>query len=153
MFFKKGLRDSFLIRKLTMKNPRMSEKILAIINKYALAEEVTIDTRDQKKDKELGHSDQPITSKSNDKKSNSYEPKRKHKLTAREVLAVSPTTPAYLKWSEVPITFDHSDHPDFIPKPGRYPLIICPIVKDVKLNRVLIDGGSSLNILFLKTFD
>jgi hypothetical protein len=24
---------------------------------------------------------------------------------------------------------------------------------DVKLNRVLIDGGSSLNILFLKTFD
>jgi hypothetical protein len=34
-----------------------------------------------------------------------------------------------------------------------YPLIVCPIFKDVKLNRVLVDGGSSLNILFLKTFD
>jgi hypothetical protein len=54
---------------------------------------------------------------------------------------------------EVPITFDHSDHPDFIPKPRRYPLIVCPIVKDIKLNRVLVDGGSSLNLLFPKTFD
>jgi hypothetical protein len=35
----------------------------------------------------------------------------------------------------------------------RHPLIVCPIVKDVKLNQILIDGGSSLNILFLKTFD
>jgi hypothetical protein len=66
---------------------------------------------------------------------------------------VSPTTPEYLKWSKVPITFDHSDHPDFIPKPSRYPLIVSPIIKEVKLNRVLVDGGSSLNILFLKTFD
>jgi hypothetical protein len=24
--------------------------------------------------------------------------------------------PKYLKWSEVPITFDQSDHPNFIPK-------------------------------------
>jgi hypothetical protein len=38
-------------------------------------------------------------------------------------------------------------------KLGWYPLIVSPIVKDVKLNRVLVDGGSSLNILFLKTFN
>jgi hypothetical protein len=38
-------------------------------------------------------------------------------------------------------------------KPGWYPLIVSPIIKDVKLNRVLVDGGSPLNILFLKTFD
>jgi hypothetical protein len=68
-------------------------------------------------------------------------------------MAVSPATPEYLKWSEVPITFDYNDHPDFVPKSRWYPLIVCPIVMDVKLNRVLIDGGSSLNILFLKTFD
>jgi hypothetical protein len=53
----------------------------------------------------------------------------------------------------VPIIFDYRDHPDFVPKPGQYPLIMSPIVKDVKLNRVLVDGGSSLNILFLKTLD
>jgi hypothetical protein len=84
---------------------------------------------------------------------NSYESRRKQKLTAQEVMAVGPTAPNYLKWSEVPITFDRSDHSDFVPKPGRYPLIISPIIKDVKLNHELIDGGSSLNILFLKTFD
>jgi hypothetical protein len=31
--------------------------------------------------------------------------------------------------------------------------IVSPIIKDVKLNRVLIDGKSSLNILFLKTIN
>jgi hypothetical protein len=82
-----------------------------------------------------------------------YESRRKQKLTAREVMVVSPTTPDYLKWSKVPITFNRSDHPDFVPKLGWYPLIVSPIVKDVKVNRVLVDGGSSLNILFLKTFD
>jgi hypothetical protein len=49
-------------------------------------------------------------------------------------MAVSPATPEYLKWSEVPITFDRSDHPEFVPKLGWYPLIVCPIMKDVKLN-------------------
>jgi hypothetical protein len=68
-------------------------------------------------------------------------------------MVVGPTTPEYLRWSEVPTTFDRSDHVDFVPKPGWYPLIVSPIVKDVKLNHVLIDGGSSLNILFLRRFD
>jgi hypothetical protein len=68
-------------------------------------------------------------------------------------MAVSPDTPEYLKWSKVPITFDCSNHPDFVPKPGRYPLKVSPIIKIVKLNRVLVDGDSSLKILFLKIFE
>jgi hypothetical protein len=72
MFFKKWLRDSSLIHKLTMKNPRTSEEMLAITNKYTLAEEVTFDNRDpnrdSKKDKESGQSDRPSSSKVNDKK-------------------------------------------------------------------------------------
>jgi hypothetical protein len=47
----------------------------------------------------------------------SYESRRKQKLTTWEVIAVSPTTPKYLKWFEVPITFDCSYHLDFAPKP------------------------------------
>jgi hypothetical protein len=66
MFFKKGLGDSSLICKITMKNPRTSEQMLAISNKYALAEEVTLDTREQKK--ESSHTDQPSSSKGHDKK-------------------------------------------------------------------------------------
>jgi hypothetical protein len=68
MFLKKGLKDSSLIHKLAMKNPRTSEEMLAITNKYTLAEEATLDTKEQKKDKELGHSDHPSISKSHDKK-------------------------------------------------------------------------------------
>jgi hypothetical protein len=54
MFFKKRLRGSSLIRKLAMNNPRMSEEMLALTNKYALTEEAILDTREWKKDKELG---------------------------------------------------------------------------------------------------
>jgi hypothetical protein len=57
MFFKKGLRDPALIQKLTMKNPTTSEAMFTIANRCALAEEVILDTREQKKEKDLGHAD------------------------------------------------------------------------------------------------
>jgi hypothetical protein len=50
-----------------MKNPRLSKEMLVIANKYALTDEVTHDTREQKKE-ESGHSDQPSSSKGHDKK-------------------------------------------------------------------------------------
>jgi hypothetical protein len=64
----------------------------------------------------------------------SYESRRKQKLIAQLVMAVLPTTREYLKWFWVPINFDRSDHPYFVPKLGLYPLIVSPIVKDLKLN-------------------
>jgi hypothetical protein len=67
MFFKKGLRDPSLIRKLTMKNPRTSEAMFSIANKYALADEATLDTREQKRE-ELGHTYRSSSSKGHDKK-------------------------------------------------------------------------------------
>jgi hypothetical protein len=66
MFLKKGLSDPSLIQKLTMKNPRMSEAMFTITNKYALAEEATLDTREKKE--ESGHTDQSSSSKGHDKK-------------------------------------------------------------------------------------
>jgi hypothetical protein len=52
-----------------MKNPRTSEEMSAIANKYALAEEATLNTREQKKE-ESGHVDHPSSSKCYDKKRN-----------------------------------------------------------------------------------
>jgi hypothetical protein len=46
VFIKKGLRDLSLISKLAMKTPRTSEAMFSIAKKYALAEEVTLDTRE-----------------------------------------------------------------------------------------------------------
>jgi hypothetical protein len=68
MFFKKGLRDPSLICKLSMKNPRTSKELFAIANKYALTEQASLNTREQKKEKELGRTDQPSSSKGHDKK-------------------------------------------------------------------------------------
>jgi hypothetical protein len=68
MFFKKGLSDPTLIRRLIMKNPRMLEAMFVIANGYTLAEEATLDTREQKKEKDSGHAGQPGSSKGHDKK-------------------------------------------------------------------------------------
>jgi hypothetical protein len=57
MFFEKQLRDSSLIHMLTIKNPKTWEDMFAIANKYTLAKESTFDTREQKKQKESGHTD------------------------------------------------------------------------------------------------
>jgi hypothetical protein len=55
--------------------------------------------------------------------------RRKLKLMSQVINAVSPATPKYLRWSESPITFDQMDHPDSIPKLGRFPLILHPLVR------------------------
>jgi len=69
----------------------------------------------------------------------------------REVCAVGTAAPSYLKWSESAITFDRQDHPDRIPNPGSYPLIVEAIIAETRLSKVLMDGGSSLNILYAET--
>jgi hypothetical protein len=59
--------------------------------------------------------------------------------------------PVYLDWSDKPITFDQGDHPDCVPSPGRYPLVVDPVIGNARLTKVLIDGGSSLNIIYAET--
>lgn len=78
----------------------------------------------------------------------SYESKRKQKLETREVFALELATAGFLRWLEVPLTIDRSYHPDHVPHPSRYPLVLVTTVGDARLHQVLIDGGSSLNILF-----
>ena len=47
-----------------------------------------------------------------------YVSKRKQKLELWEINSVEPATPQFMRWSEMPSTFDRSDHPKHIPKPG-----------------------------------
>jgi hypothetical protein len=82
-----------------------------------------------------------------------YDSKRHQKLMRREVCAVEPATLSFLRWSESPITFDRSDHPESIPQPCRYPLMVDPIVGTKRLTKVLMDGGSGLNIMYAETLD
>jgi hypothetical protein len=64
-----------------------------------------------------------------------------------EVCSVKVAAPVYLDWSDKPITFDQGDHPDCVPSPGRYPLVVDPVIGNTRLTKVLMDGGSSLNII------
>jgi hypothetical protein len=75
------------------------------------------------------------------------------KQERREVCLVKVAAPVYLDWSDKPITFDQGDHPDFVPSLGRYPLVVDPIIGNVRLSKVLMDGGSSLNIIYTETLE
>jgi hypothetical protein len=76
---------------------------------------------------------------------------RAQKATRREVMIIEPAVPTPLRWSEVPITFSREDQWTSFSEPGRFPLVLKPVVVGSKLNKVLIDGGSGLNVLFTKT--
>jgi hypothetical protein len=78
---------------------------------------------------------------------------RHRKQERREVCSVKVATPVYLDWSDKPITFDQGDHPDYVPSPGRYTLVVDPIIGNIRLSKVLMDGGSSLNIIYAKTLE
>jgi hypothetical protein len=78
---------------------------------------------------------------------------RHRKQERQEVYSVKVAAPVYLDWSDKPITFDRGDHPDFVPSPGRYPLVVNPIIGNVRLSKVLMDGGSSLNIIYAETLE
>jgi hypothetical protein len=76
---------------------------------------------------------------------------RHRKQERREVCSVKVAAPVYLDWSDKPITFDQDDHPDRVPSPGKYPLVVDPVIGNVRLTKVLMDGGSSLNIIYADT--
>jgi hypothetical protein len=76
---------------------------------------------------------------------------RHHKQERREVCSVKVAAPVYLDWSDKPITFDRGDHPDRVPSPGKYSLVIDLVIGNIRLTKVLMDGGSSLNIIYTET--
>jgi hypothetical protein len=78
--------------------------------------------------------------------SNSQRKRERH-----EVLAVEKVPPSFLDWSEDAITFSREDHPNRIPNSGQYPLVVDPVIGNARFSKVLMDGGSSLNILYAHT--
>jgi hypothetical protein len=76
---------------------------------------------------------------------------RHRKQERREVRSVKVAVPVYLDWSDKPITFDQGDHPDCVPSPGKYRLVVDPVIGNARLTKVLMDGGSSLNIIYAET--
>jgi hypothetical protein len=60
---------------------------------------------------------------------------RHRKQERREVCSVKVAAPVDLDWSDKPITFDQGDHPDRVPSPGKYPLVVDPVIGNIRLTR------------------
>src|SRR5205809_797782 len=71
------------------------------------------------------------------------------KLLRCEVCAVTPVLGAgqRLKWSETPITFSRADHTESTKEVERLPIVVAPTIRNLRVERVLIDGSNRLNII------
>ena len=83
----------------------------------------------------------------------SIETKQERKLLKRACLNVNSADdlvadPKFPPWSHREISFNRKDQWAVIPEPGRFPLILDPCINNVSFKCVLVDGGSSIDILF-----
>jgi hypothetical protein len=57
-----------------------------------------------------------------------------------------------MRWSEQKISWSQNDHPKVMPNPGGYALVVDPILfgprVKVRFSKVMIDNGSSINIMY-----
>ena len=83
--------------------------------------------------------------------------KRSRRQQHHEVNAVIPEVPQFMHWSERPVTWSRDDHPAVMPSPGAYAMVLDPTLSTERrtchFSRVLIDGGSSINILYRDTME
>jgi hypothetical protein len=76
--------------------------------------------------------------------------RRSVKFLRREVLSVVlgvPKTAPHQRWRGTTISFGASDYPDNMAGAGVLPLITAPVVANMRLHHVLIDGGADLNVI------
>jgi hypothetical protein len=81
----------------------------------------------------------------------SQENKRQQKLNDRQILVAATGPPAPYRWSEHPITFTRADQWLNFDHPGKYPLLVDPVIQESRVKKVLVDGGSSINVTFPRT--
>jgi hypothetical protein len=63
--------------------------------------------------------------------------------------------PKLMYWSDQAIGWDKADHPEIMPNPGGYTLVMDPMfvgpANNVRFSKVLIDNGSNINIMYRDT--
>lgn len=82
-----------------------------------------------------------------------YSSKQEYKKVERKVCSTWQGAAPKMKWAEQKIEFSDEDHPKATVIPGRYPIVVEPTIRNIKVARVLVDGGSSINLLFTSTLD
>jgi hypothetical protein len=76
--------------------------------------------------------------------------RRNIKSLRREVLSAVPGVPKaapHQRWRSTTISFGASDCPNNMAGVGVLPLITAPVIANMRLHHVLIDGGANLNVI------
>jgi hypothetical protein len=73
----------------------------------------------------------------------SQENKRQQKLNDRQILVATTSVPAPYRWSEHPITFTRADQWLNFDHPGKYPLLVDPVIRESRVKKVLEAASTS----------
>jgi hypothetical protein len=79
--------------------------------------------------------------------------KEEKSITRQVNLAVTspPATTEYLHWSKQSIEFSRDDHPITVSLPGNAPLVLKAQIGTYDIDRVFMDAGSGINLIYTKT--
>jgi hypothetical protein len=79
---------------------------------------------------------------------------KEEKIITRQVnleITLPLATTEYLHWSEQPIEFSRDDHPITVPRPGNAPLVLKAQIGTYDVDRIFMDAGSGINLIYAKT--
>jgi hypothetical protein len=68
----------------------------------------------------------------------------------RSLNATVPKVRQYVRWSKMPVQWSRDDHAENIPD-GYYAMVVNPLIQGYGFSKCLMDGGSSLNIMYVET--
>ena len=74
-----------------------------------------------------------------------------YSLQAKAAEDIDPVEVYQLHDAETSITFSQEDHPPAVPRPGHAPLVLDAQIGGYDMDKVFMDGGSSMNIIFAST--
>jgi hypothetical protein len=58
-----------------------------------------------------------------------------------------------LWWSYVPVTLDVADHPERHAGVCALPLVVSPVIGNMRVTKMLVNGGAGLNLISVKLME
>jgi hypothetical protein len=70
---------------------------------------------------------------------------------AQQVLVATNSAPNLYRWSKHTISFSRADQWLNFDHPSKYPLLVNPVIWEIRVKKVLVDSGSKINVTFPRT--